>query len=366
MPDMTHRRDLGYRDEGLDLADPAFYADALAPEARVLPPVAFRSLRFSQLEDEAVWTRDWICIGAHEAIAGKGDLLPFTVGTHGIHVQRTDNGIVARFNKAQHGGCRAVPLQCQTGAKTKCSFTSCGYSRDRSAIPASELGDGTPAMHQYLGLRPERLLTTHVQSWGPLIFVNLDVTPSWPGDELALLGRMGGFFGNHKPAWSGEVWLEYAANWKLMGQALAAGAQAHTQSDLWMLADTTLSDGTSARVAWLFPNLVLIATKRSTAIVTLQPTAMGQTLCRLSTYGTDPLRDRLFWREEVRLRAEHGEAEHEVSAYWGTQHRPQTIGTPLPIQNDAPGAWMQSALAARVARMPRDDFAQPLYQNPRG
>ncbi len=363
---MTHRRDLGYRDEGLDLVDPAFYADALAPEARVLPPVAFRSLRFSQLEDEAVWTRDWICIGAHEAIAGKGDLLPFTVGTHGIHVQRTDNGIVARFNKAQHGGCRAVPLQCQTGAKTKCSFTSCGYSRDRSAIPASELGDGTPAMHQYLGLRPERLLTTHVQSWGPLIFVNLDVTP---------LGRATNW--RCSAAWAGSSattsppGLERCgSNTRRTGSSWARPSppanRRTAQSDLWMLADTTLSDGTSARVAWLFPNLVLIATERSTAIVTLQPTAMGQTLCRLSTYGADPRGDRLFWREEVRLRAERGEAEHEVRACWGTQHRPQTIGAPLPIQNDAPGAWMQSALAARVARMPRDDFAQPLYQNPRG
>ncbi|MCS0503643.1 ring-hydroxylating oxygenase subunit alpha [Ancylobacter mangrovi] len=363
---MTHRRDLGYRDEGHDLADPAFYADALEPEPRVLPPAAFRSLRFSQLEDEAVWTRDWICVGTHEAIAGRGDLLPFTVGTHGIHVQRTEGGIVARFNKAQHGGCRAVPLQCQTGAKTKCSFTSCGYSRDRGAIPASELGDGTPQMHQYLGLRPERLLTAHVQSWGPLIFVNLDVAPAWPAEELASLGRLGGFFGNHKPAWSDEVWLEYAANWKLMGQALASGTPAHARSDVWMLADTALSDGTPARAAWLFPNLVLLATERSTAIVNLQPTAMGQTLCRLSTYGSDPRGDRLFWREEIRLRAERGEAENEARALWGTQHHPHTIGAALPNQPDAPGAWMQGALAARVARMPRGDFAQPLYQNPRG
>lgn len=363
---MTHRRDLGYRDEGRDLADASFYADALGNAPRVLPPVAFRSLRFSQLEDEAVWTRDWVCVGSHEAIAEKGDLLPFTVGTHGVHVQRTESGIVARFNKAQHGGCRAIPLQCQTGAKTRCSFTSCGYSRDRGAIAASELGDGTPEMHQYLGLRPERLLTAHARSWGPLIFVNLDVAPVWPDAELTALNQRGRFFGAHKPRRSREVWLEYAANWKLAGQNLAAGGAVTAQGDAWMYADTALSDGTVASVAWLFPNLVLIGTPESTAVVTLQPTAMGQTLCRLSTYGADPQADLTFWREEIGRRAAQAEAEHDDLARWGTQHRPDTIGVPPPLQKGAAGAWMQAALAARLARLPREDFPQPLYQNPRG
>ncbi|WP_428031926.1 ring-hydroxylating oxygenase subunit alpha [Ancylobacter sp.] len=363
---MTHRRDLGYWDEGRNLAEASFYADALGPEPRVLPPVAFRSRRFSELEDEAVWTRDWVCVGAHEAIPENGDLLPFTVGTHGVHVQRTAGGIVARFNKAQHGGCRAVPLQCQTGAKTKCSFTSCGYSRDRAAIPASELGDGTPEMHQYLGLRPERLLTAQARSWGPLIFVNLDVAPVWPDAELAALGRMGGFFGAHKPSRSRELWLEYAANWKLMGESLAAGGPVTGERDVWMLAPTTLSDGTPAQAAWLFPNLVLIATAASTAVVTLQPTAMGQTLCRLSTYGADPQHDLAFWREQIGRRAAQAEAAHLDLARFGTQHRPHTIAAAPPRQNGAAGAWMQAALAARLARLPADDLPQPLYQNPRG
>lgn len=363
---MTHRRDLGYWDEGRNLADASFYADALGPDPRVLSPIAFRSLRFSQLEDEAIWTRDWVCVGSHEAIPDNGDLLPFTVGTHGVHVQRTDSGIVARFNKAQHGGCRAVPLQCQTGAKTKCSFTSCGHSRDRGAIAASELGDGTPEMHQYLGLRPERLLTAHVRSWGPLIFVNLDMAPVWPDGELATLNQKGRFFGAHKPCRSNEIWLEYAANWKLMGQFLAAGGPVTAERDVWMLADTTLFDGTAARVAWLFPNLVLIGTQSSTAVVTLQPTSMGQTLCRLSTYGAEPRSDLLFWREEIGRRAARAQAEHDELARWGTQHRPHTIGAAPPLQSGAVGAWMQGAMAARLARMPREHFPQPLYQNPRG
>lgn len=364
---MLHRPDLGYFDEGQDLAGPAFYAASLAtdPAPQVLPPAAFRSLTFTLLEDEAIWTRDWICVGAHEAIPGVGDLLPFTIGTHGLHVQRTEGGLAARFNKAQHGGCRVVPLQCQTGTKTRCSFTSCGYSRDRAAIPAGELGDGTPQMHQYLGLRPERLLTAQVRSWGPLIFVSLDVRPPDVEDMLRELNRAGGFFGNHKQVRRPEVWIEFGANWKLAGQHLAAGTPIGEDAEQgWSLARTTLSDGRSATAAWLFPNLVLIATEDETCVVVLQQTAIGQTLCRVSVYGGGADTD-AFWREEISRRAAPAAAEHIDTVRWATSFRPDTIGATLPAQAHPQGVFLQHTLAGRVRRMPRETIAAPLFQNPR-
>ncbi|MFC3694410.1 ring-hydroxylating oxygenase subunit alpha [Chenggangzhangella methanolivorans] len=366
---MSHRPDLGFFDEGHDLAGPAFYADAIGDggKALMLPPAAVRSLAFTHLEDEAVWTRDWICVGSHEAIPNVGDLLPFTVGVHGVHVQRTDDGLAARFNKAQHGGCRAIPLQCQTGAKTKCSFTSCGYSRDRRAIPATELGDGTPEMHQYLGLRPERLLSAQAKSWGPLIFVNLDVAPDWPEQSLRLLGRTMGAFGNHKAERSSELWLEYPANWKLLGTALAEGEPiGEDRRGGWTVSTTTLADGQGATVAWLFPNLVLISTETETAVAVLQQTAIGQTLCRLSVYGAAPEASMDRWRAEIEERAANGVEAHRALSRFGTSHRPETIGQPLPAQTSPLAAWMQRTLADRVARAPLGPIDQPLFQNPKG
>jgi hypothetical protein len=365
---MSHRPDLGFHDEGCDLAGAAFYAGATgrAGEARMLPSAAFRSLSVASLEDEAIWTRDWICVGSHEAIPVVGDLLPFTIGAHGVHVQRMQDGLAARFNKAQHGGCRAVPLQCQTGAKTKCSFTSCGYSRDRRTIPAGELGDGAPAMHQYLGLRPERLLSAHVRSWGPLIFVNLDAVPASPEGSLGALNAAGAFFGNHKPGRSAETWLEFAANWKLLGQHLAAGAPAVEDVDgCWILSATALSDGAAAQAVWLFPNLVLIATERETCVVVLQQTAIGQTLCRIAVYGATSEERSAFWTNEISRRAAAAAEEHRSLARWGTQFRPETIGAPPPLQRDPVGRWMQRRIAVAVARVSQAELPQPLFQNPR-
>lgn len=364
---MLHRSDLGFQDEGQDLSSATFYADALGRfgEARVLPPVAFRSLRFSLLEDETIWTRDWICIGAEDEIPYDGDLLPFTIGTHGIHVQRVGNLLKARFNKAQHGGCRAIPLQCQTGKKTKCSFTSCGYSRDRGAIPARDLGDDTPEMQQYLGLRPERLLTAHAARLGPLVFVNLDINPASNEAAFAELNEAGGFFkGNTGLSASGR--LEFSANWKLLGQHLAAGKlMSEDESDGWFLASTSIA-AQPALVAWLFPNVVLMRSGDETCVIVLQQTALGQTLCRYFVFGAAQDGASVFWEREIELRAAKASADHLETVRWGTNFRPETIGAALPVQSDNQGLWMQRMLARRAVRAPSQPFSQPLYQHAGG
>ncbi|WP_029356608.1 dioxygenase [Bosea sp. 117] len=365
---MLNRPDLGYVDEGKDLASPDFYAAAVGEigQARVLPPEAYRSLVFSNLEDEAVWTRDWICIGSRGALPEVGDLLPFTVGTHGIHVQRTPQGLRGRFNKAQHGGCRMVPLQCQTGTKTRCSFTSCGYSRDRPAIPAGALGDGTPEMHQYLGLRPERLLGVHVRNWGPLIFVNLDMFPAAPEASLAALDHAAGFFGEGHGACSDERWLEFAANWKLVAQSLTAGTPVdEDETGVWQLSEISLQGGATARAALVFPNLVLMAAAGETCAIILQPTALGQTLCRVRVHGNPDAEELERWCGEVRARAERAVADHANFSRWGASHRPETVGLAPPLQTVPQGLWLQRQLVARVARVPSEAIEQPIYQNPR-
>ncbi|XSG83233.1 MAG: ring-hydroxylating oxygenase subunit alpha [Methyloligella sp. ZOD6] len=364
---MLHRPDFGFHDEGHDLCSAAFYAEALGglSEARVLPPTAFRSLRFSLLEDETIWTRDWICIGSTDEIPHEGDLLPFTVGNHGIHVQRVGSGLVARFNKAQHGGCRAIPLQCQTGKKTKCSFTSCGYSRDRGAISASELGNDTPEMEQYLGLQPERLFTAHAARRGPLIFVNLDVAPEQNETAFSRLDEAGQFFKDDVRR-SSSGWLEFDGNWKLLGQHLAAGdPECEDETGAWLLSSSSV-EGQPAHAAWLFPNLVLLRAHEETCAIVLQQTALGQTLCRYSVFGTAGESSSAFWTKEIERRAVKACADHRETVRWGTNFRPETIGAPLPLQSDPQGLWMQRAVANRAMGAPSEPFPHPLYQHAGG
>jgi hypothetical protein len=366
---MEQRPDLGYFAEGYDLASLEFYAGALSPggEARVLPPPAYRSLAFAQLEDEAIWTRDWICIGSAAEIPESGDLLPFTVGTHGLHVQRTAEGLVARFNKAQHGGCRVVPVQCQGGTKTRCSFTSCGYSRDRAAIPAGELGDGTPEMHQYLGLRPERLWRAHVGQFGPLIFVNLDAKPQPLEERLADLESLIGFSDRQLVPRHVNQWLEFAANWKILAQHMSSGEIIENgDGQNWLIAATCLGSDIDAEAVLVFPNLVILSALNEVCFAIIQPTAIGQTLCRFSVFtDINAAETQVDWAQEIRRRGAAAETAHDAAVKWGTSLRPETVGQKLPLQADPLGLWLQKTLAARAQALPQPVNDIPLYQNPK-
>jgi hypothetical protein len=328
--------ELGFVDEGFDLTERALYAGALAPfgKASSLPAFAFRSKIFADLEDEGLWTRDWICIGTGSQIAGQGDLLPFTIGHHGIHVQRLPGGgLIGRFNKAQHGGCRFVPLQCQTGIKTKCSFTSCGYSRDRDVIWAAELGEATPAMRQYLGFEPERLLPVRVEGWGPFMFVNLDPEAPSLGQRLETL-----------PGWLvervaaatrdlGGAWDEYPCNWKLAGQGVldqALGAAPKPESgdddggcagfvarrapldERLAATPAGLKQSLGAKgeltLAWVFPNLVLGLARDHLISAVLQPTATARTLLRIRLLGLGGARNAKCAQKGAALLAPKGAA----------------------------------------------------------
>lgn len=347
------RPDLGHRAEGRDLADPAFFEGSLDPSApRLLPPAAYRALAFSELEDDAVWTRTWLTIGLGAEIPAPGDLLPFTAGHHGLHVQRgADGGLVGRFNKAQHGGCRAVPLQCRTGTKTRCSFTACGYSRDGTVLPAGTEGP-SPAMHQYLGLRPERLLPVAVNAWGPLVRINLDPgagAPEAPPQGLAALA------GETRRA-------EFSANWKLVAQALAEGARLGEGAESLHLTGR-LATGEAAVIAVHFPNLVLIEARGETCAVMLQPTALGQTLLRIGLLGgpgaapSDLEASWATWLAEIAARLKRAVAVQ--ASLDGPGAGPRATA-------DAAGLWLQQRIAARVQARPMPTDIQPLYATAQG
>lgn len=387
--------ELGYFDEREDLTAARLYAGSRLAfgRARKLPPVAFRSKVFADLEDEKIWTRAWIFVGGLDQIPAAGDLLPYTVGHHGIHVQRrADGGLIGRFNKAQHGGCRAVPLQCQTGIKTKCSFTSCGYSRDRDVIPASELGEETPAMRQYLGEQPDRLLPVRVDCFGPLVHVNLDRNADGLDQQLGPIEDLLAPYIAAKVRGVAGFWLEHQCNWKLAGMAFLdhaaapgacepaktakrargkppkeAGSHARrtiplapgADADLPVVATLGQAARQEARLAWVFPNLLIAALPDHLVTIGLQPTAFCSTLYRVRLYvgraakGIGPehpavLRRLGLWRGILARCGERATAEQRDAERWGTPSWPETEGKPRPIEASEHGYRFQRYLVDRL------------------
>ncbi|MHB0991809.1 MAG: hypothetical protein ACYC3O_01885 [Burkholderiales bacterium] len=205
-----------------DFSDPGLYSSVLQAfgKATSLPQFAFRSKAFADFEDEKIWTRAWVCVGTALRIRNGGDLLPFTVGNHGIHIQREEGGsLKGFFNFAQHGGCRYVPRQCQTGRKTTCFYTSCGHSRDRDVILAKAGGPDPTETYMYVGMNPLKLLPVSVGMLGSLIFVNLDNACDAQSIQL---GAMGEALTRHCAKGvrhAGHLVVESRCNWKLSGAA---------------------------------------------------------------------------------------------------------------------------------------------------
>jgi hypothetical protein len=397
---------LGYFDEGLDLVEPKLYAAVRKPfgRAQILPPAAYRSKIFADLEDEKIWTRGWVCIGVQQQIPGAGDILPFTVGNHGIHVERlAGGGLIGRFNKAQHGGCRAIPAQCQTGAKTRCSFTSCGYSRDRAVIHAAEVDEDLRLAGQYLGDRPERLLPVNVGCWGPFIFVNLDSECESLADRFKGLGKpTAPYFGAGLKLVS-EQQSELGSNWKLAGHGFlenpslpfaAGGANkparparsekpvhaerlyaladdyAERFSSLPPLAGLAEAERGNARLCWLFPNLLLALMPDSVMAIILQPLATASTMQRtalLADQNVAPDFEELdcLWEEALAGAADAAEARQLELEAWGSPLKPGSSARRLPREDSAHGYDFQKYLVACILAEHEIYWSAPLYSQPR-
>lgn len=372
--------ELGYSDEGLQLADPAVYEDASKPFglATRLPPVAYRSKVFSELENEKIWTRSWVVIGLLQQIPNPGDLLPFTLGFHGIHVQRNRDGTIsARMNRHQHGACRFVPVQCRTGTQTKCSITSCNYTRDADAMPAGPDGENSDEMYKFVGLVPEKLSTVKCETWGPFIFINLDPACGPLSDQIGnLMPRLSGVF-DGKLAIRAKLWLDFKCNWKTMGASFmetAIPAPGDGDDDggatfaeglggpHWINAGQALTP-LSALVAerglklfWIFPNVLLAAGPTHVTVILLQATSMGKTLCRFylltnadeigSEADASAGRFAYDWISILKAIGTSAEAMHDDAILHGTPSRPETVAGDLPVETNF-ASYMLNRFAIR-------------------
>ncbi|MGE4253122.1 MAG: aromatic ring-hydroxylating dioxygenase subunit alpha [Parvibaculaceae bacterium] len=359
--------ELGYFDEGLNLSDGSLYATACRPfgSASMLPPVAYRSKAFRELENEKIWTRSWAAVGLLQQIPQPGDLLPMTLGMHGIHVQRqADGSIAARMNRHQHGGCRFVPEQCRSGRQTKCSITSCNYTRDADVMPAGENGEHTDVMYKFIGLTPERLVPIRCETWGPFILVNLDPEAEplneYFGDfperlrlDLAAALKI-----------TGKQWLDFQCNWKMAGNALTRGLTMTGSDDAVELpANFGVAEANSAehaphtRIAWLFPNLLIAAGVGHLAVVLLQATGVAKTLARcfwlMPADAAAPASEAFGnWVSLLKVQGAVAENMHLRHVQLGTSSRPGTNANALPCE-DNPFAHALNRFLAQRAQVER-------------
>jgi Rieske 2Fe-2S family protein len=143
-------------------------------------------------ELEAVWYRDWICVGRAEDLPGVGDYLVVPVGEESLILTRD-----------REGRPRAFHNTCRHRGSTLCATSRGHFANGRIVCPyhAWTYGLGgellaTPRMDLPADFRRENypLYAAHLDTWGGFLFVNLSDKPattlqSFLGDEAENVRR---------------------------------------------------------------------------------------------------------------------------------------------------------------------------------
>ncbi len=127
-------------------------------------------------ELEAVWYRDWVCVGRNEDLREAGDFFVAAVGDECLVITRDREGRPQAF----HNTCRHRGSQlCATArgrfgrGRIVCPYHAWSYSLSGELL-------ATPKMELPRDFRREEhaLYAVPVDTWGGFLFVNLDELPS--------------------------------------------------------------------------------------------------------------------------------------------------------------------------------------------
>ncbi|HEX9851730.1 MAG TPA: aromatic ring-hydroxylating dioxygenase subunit alpha [Woeseiaceae bacterium] len=143
-------------------------------------------------ELDAVWYRDWVCVGRLEQVPHAGDFFLATIGTQRLVVTRNaDNELRIFHNTCRHRGsalCTEERGRFRNG-RIVCPYHTWTYTLNGelaatpSKLPAADFRKVDYSLYR-----------VHADTWGGYIFANLAETPGTPlaeflGEEACLLQR---------------------------------------------------------------------------------------------------------------------------------------------------------------------------------
>jgi choline monooxygenase len=275
--------------------------------ATTLIPDAYVSPEFHELELDLVFGTSWVAACTTAEVAEPGDAVATTVGGISVIVVRGADGRVRCFhNVCRHRGAQLLD-EGRTHVKRffRCPYHSWAYGLDGACLgtplfEGSDIPAGERAVFDTSGAREfdradHGLLAVRAETWGCLVFVNLDTDAPSLADELGdLPERLAGYRLDEWQVAATSVY-EIEANYKLVGEnfmeyyhlpwvhpelvkvspmkshyrwqgpgmytGMTTTPIAQSDSGGWLglppIAGLDESDRVSARFAWVFPNLAV-------------------------------------------------------------------------------------------------------------
>ncbi len=180
------------------------------PRGHSLPQFFYNDPKLFELDVEAIWQREWLCIGVESEVAAPGAYITLDIGRSPIIVLRDNAGLVRGFhNSCRHRGSKILDAACGTTRGLVCPYHRWTYRLDGSLAWAAYMPeDFDKAEH---GLKP-----VHVRVLGGTIYVSL---AEQPPDFTPYAEAVAGLLAPHDLS-TAKVALEerivVRGNWKLM------------------------------------------------------------------------------------------------------------------------------------------------------
>ena len=177
-----------------------------------MPPEIYTSVEFYEYEKEAIFDREWLCLGRAEQIPNRGDYFAITVCDEPLVVLRdNDDDVVVMSSVCQHRGVPIVEGAGNCGRYLRCPYHWWTYSLSGQLASA-------PQMQEAIGFDKSevRLPRLNVELWNGFIFANFDADAEPLATKLARLDELLRNYDLASLVTTEPVESHHEFNWKIM------------------------------------------------------------------------------------------------------------------------------------------------------
>jgi choline monooxygenase len=180
-------------------------------EASTIPAPWYVDARLAELENQTVFTRNWLVLGRAEQVEKPGHFVTGTIaGEPIVAVRGADGQLRAFYNVCRHHAAKVVTEPCGIASILHCPYHGWNYGLDGALKGMPEFDGVRNFDRQSNGLVPVR-----VETWEAFVFVNLDPNARPLREFLGgLVGRCAPL-GLSKLHYFGSRVYDIACNWKV-------------------------------------------------------------------------------------------------------------------------------------------------------
>lgn len=181
--------------------------------ARSLPPEVYTSGAFYEFEREAIFGREWFCVGRVEQIPHEGDYVTVTVaGEPLVMVRRGDGGVSVLSAVCQHRGALVARDSGSCGRYLRCPYHWWTYDLEGRLVTAPQMQRAEGFDRDAHGLGRLR-----VEEWNGFVFAcSHDATPALGPRLEELSTYLTNYEMGHLRTTAPIVTTDHPFNWKLM------------------------------------------------------------------------------------------------------------------------------------------------------